>query len=111
MLKSQRADLILRTSGKISQTAGTHSGISKPVEKITEKREVLEKSIKDHEKELAEIDQYIDTCEEYYAIMLDLHYRKGKTWLSIALRTGGNNTAESVRKACHRYVERTQKFV
>lgn len=53
MLKAQRDDLILRSSSKTGE-AVKHSGISKPVENITEKREKIEERIAEQEAELAE---------------------------------------------------------
>jgi len=106
MLKAQRDDLILRSSARTGEGV-KHSGVSKPVENITEKREKIEERIAEQEAELDEIKRYIDGCEEYFGTMLRLHYIEGKTWTSIALRMGGKNTKESVRKACHRYIEKS----
>lgn len=108
MLVSRLDDLILRSaSGLGSGVKG--SGISKPVEDITEKREKLEPRIKELENRLAECKRYVDRAEErdeLIGTMIRLHYIQGKTWTAVAVRAGGNNTKDSVRKMCHRYIEK-----
>lgn len=92
-LKAQRADLILSTVHTEDQT-------------VHKKREKLDQSIQRIESEMSRIRQYISRCDEYYAVLLELHYVRGKTWRTIALRMGGGNTADGVRRACHRYVKK-----
>ena len=51
-----------------------------------------------------EIEIYLNNCVDYYGLLLRWHYGDGKTWQSIALSLGGKNTADGIRKSCHRYV-------
>lgn len=104
-LKAQCDDLIMSSSGAGD---GVHSGrVPKPVESVAEKRAKIEKRITKHEAELREVEEYIENCaEQRIGTMLKWHYIQGKSWTSVALRIGGNNTKDSVRMMCHRYVEK-----
>ena len=105
VLKANRDDLIVRSAGGVG--AGVKgSGTSNPVADISEKRAKLDERIEKLQAELDEIEAYINGCEECIGIMLKWHYIQGKTWVNIALRAGGKNTEDSVRKQCHRYVKK-----
>ena len=105
VLKANLYDLIVRSAGGVG--AGVKgSGTSNPVADISEKRAKLDERIKKLQAELDEIEAYINGCEECIGIMLKWHYIQGKSWTSIVPRTGGNNTEDSVRMMCHRYVRR-----
>ena len=104
VLKANRDDLIVRSGGV---GAGIKSsGTPNPVADISEKRAKLDERIEKLQCELDEIEGYINRCEECIGIMLKWHYIQGKSWTSIAIRTGGNNTEDSVRMMCHRYVRK-----
>lgn len=67
-------------------------------------RDKLQKDIEYLKQRLNAVEAYLRRCDEYFETMLRLHYIDGKTWTAIAIRQGGGNTGESVRKQCHRYV-------
>lgn len=69
-------------------------------------RDKLQKDIEYLEQRLQAVEDYISRCDEYFGTMLRMHYIDGKTWTAIAMKQGGNNTGDSVRKQCHRYVSK-----
>lgn len=105
LLEEERDGLILRA--KAGDGIGVRGGMpSNTVAQTAEEREIKQRDIDSLKSRLNTIESYIRGCEEYYGIMLRLHYIDGKTWTAIAMIQGGNNTKESVRKSCHRYVQR-----
>lgn len=59
---------------------------------------------------LAEVEEYIKNVDDdYIADMLKAHYIHGKSWTNIACYMGGGNTNESVRKQCHRYIQKRER--
>lgn len=54
-----------------------------------------------------EIEQFIDGIQEsQIRRIIHLKYIKGHTWIKVAMILGGNNTEESVRKVCTRYLKK-----
>lgn len=105
LLEEERNGLILRA--KASDEIGVRGGMpSNTVAQTAEEREIKQRDIDSLKRRLNAIEDYIRGCEEYYRTMLEEHYIKGRSWTSIAMIQGGNNTKESVRKSCHRYVQR-----
>lgn len=105
LLEEERDGLILRA--KAGDGIGVRGGMpSNTVAQTAEEREIKQRDIDSLKSRLNTIESYIRGCEKYYGIMLKLHYIDGKTWTAIAMIQGGNNTKESVRKSCHRYVQR-----
>lgn len=53
------------------------------------------------------LEEYIDTVpDSLIRQILTLRYVNGLSWRQIAVHIGGGNTADSVRKACMRYLKR-----
>ena len=103
LLKTERDELILKS--KVTDGAGSKSNItSDTVVQTVIERDKLQKDIEYLEQRLKAIEDYISQCDEYFGTMLKLHYIDGKTWTAIAMKQGGGNTKESIRKQCHRYV-------
>lgn len=67
-------------------------------------RDKLQKDIEYLKQRLDAVEAYLRRCDEYVEVMLRMHYIDGKTWTAIAMKQGGKNTNDSVRKQCHRYV-------
>ena len=61
------------------------------------------------DKEMKSVRDYLDNAEPYISTMLRMHYIEGRRWKDIAQRVGGGNTQESIRKMCHRYVQKIHK--
>lgn len=105
LLETERDELILKSNvadgigGKTNKTSDT-------VAQTVIEREKKQRDIDNLEHHLKAVETYINNCDEYFRTMLKMHYIDGKTWTAIAIRQGGNNTENSVKQACHRYVKR-----
>lgn len=104
LLKTERDELILKS--KVTDGTGCKSNkTSDVVADTVQERQKISDDIEKLEKKLNYMESYIDNCDEDYSTMLRLHYIKGEQWTAIAMKKGGNNTADGVRMACHRYVK------
>lgn len=72
-------------------------------------RDKLQKDIEYLKQRLNAVEAYLQRCDEYFGTMLRMHYIDGKTWTAIAMKQGGGNTKESVRKMCHRYIQKNER--
>lgn len=105
LLETERDELILKS--KVTDGTRSKSNItSDTVAQAVVEREKLQRDIDYLEQRLKAVESYISQCDEYCGTMLRLHYIDGKTWTAIAIKQGGGNTKESVRKQCHRYVSK-----
>ena len=53
------------------------------------------------------IESFIDSAEDsMMRQILTLRFIEGKSWQRVADEVGGNNTENSVKKRCHRYIKR-----
>jgi len=77
---------------------------------IIEVKERIQKQQEQYIRERIVIEEYIQSVEDYQ-IRLIMSYRfvDLMTWQQIALHIGGNNTEDSVRKACNRYLKKTEQ--
>ena len=104
LLKTERDELILKS--KVTDGTGCKSNkTSDTVADVVQERAKINEDIEYLEQRLNAVEGYISQCDEYFGTMLRLHYIEGKTWTAIAMKKGGNNTADGVRMACHRYVK------
>lgn len=65
----------------------------------------------EYEKAKNAIERYIRSVQDYQ-IRLILTYRfvDMMTWNQVAIKIGGKNTEDSVKKRCYRYLEKYKKF-
>ena len=77
---------------------------------IIEIEERIRKEQEDYIKERMEIENFIRSVEDYQ-IRLILSYRFVDllTWNQTARMIGGNNTEDSVKKMCYRFLKSTEK--
>lgn len=70
----------------------------------------LERSIRAKREERDRLKRFIEDAPDSLMRQI-LHYRYEcrSSWHGVARRVGGRNTNESVRKAAHRYLEKTEK--
>lgn len=68
-----------------------------------------QKEVAQLSKEMKEVREYLENADPYIATMLRLHYVSGWRWKDIAIRQGGGNTKESIRKMCHRYIQKNER--
>lgn len=104
LLEAEKDELILRSKAA-DGIAAKNNSISDTVGDIVLEREKIEHDIKSLKGRLDVVKNYINKCEEGIGTMLRLHYIEGKSWTTIALIQGGNNTKDSVRMSCHRYIK------
>lgn len=105
LLKTERDELILKS--KVTDGTGCKSNkTSDVVADTVQERAKINEDIEYLEQRLNAVEGYISQCDEYFGTMLRMHYIDGKTWTAIAMKQGGNNTGDSVRKQCHRYVSK-----
>lgn len=72
-------------------------------------RDKLQKDIEFLKQRLNAVEAYLRRCDEYVGVMLRMHYIEGRRWRDIAQRVGGGNTQESIRKMCHRYIQKNER--
>ena len=102
LLEQELDELILRSSAH--DGAGRSNAVSDSVAQIVLQREKMRKRINLLTAQKNAVEAYLTACDDYYGLILRWHYVEGKTWTSIAMTVGGNNTEDGIRKACHRYV-------
>ncbi len=70
----------------------------------------LEKRLENLNMERIRREEYIANITDYHIrLIIELHFVDKLTWRQVAQRIGGNNTADSVRMLCKRYVENSEK--
>lgn len=58
------------------------------------------------------LEQYIASVDDsHMRQILTLRFVDGDSWQKVAMEIGGNNTADSVRKACRRFIANQNKVV
>ncbi|MBU5627718.1 hypothetical protein KQI82_12440 [Oscillibacter sp. MSJ-2] len=85
------------------------SGASRRMENISiliaEQRDLVDLKIKQSVIEYNRLNRYISGIEDpLIRSILKLRFIDGFSWLQVAMRVGGDNTADSVRKSCDRYL-------
>ena len=104
LLEQELDELILKS--RSYDGAGKSSAVSDTVAQIVLLREKKRERINALTERKNAIEAYLIRCDDYYGLLLRWHYADGKTWTSIAMTLGGGNTEDSVKKACHRYVNK-----
>ena len=57
--------------------------------------------------ERVKLESYIETIEDSHTRQIFLYrFEYGLTWVQIALKVGGGNTDDSVKKTCYRYLRK-----
>ena len=79
------------------------------VPRIVDLKNRIEMRLRKYEEEEIVIEKYIDSIDDY-CIRLILFYRfvELKTWNSVAMSIGGGNTEDSVKKACYRFLRKSE---
>lgn len=88
------------TSGeKVSRT-------ERIVVELVDLEKSIDKKIQQMYCEKIRIERYISTVEDSrIRLILKLRFVEGVSWAKTAVKVGGGNTADSVRKACFRYLK------
>lgn len=77
---------------------------------IIDARDKLNREQREYEEEQARLENFIRSVNDYQ-IRLILAYRfiDLMAWNQVAQKLGGNNTEDGVKKACYRYLKKTEK--
>ena len=68
--------------------------------------DLIEKRIRKLEKEQRKLLRFIDGIDDSQTrLIIELRFYDLLTWDEVALRIGGNNTEDSVKKRCYRYLQ------
>lgn len=80
---------------------GTREGAAE----LAAQTKALREKIRRRKKERDRLRAYIDEVEDaQIRMILDLRFAKRLSWVKVAQRIGGPNTADSVRMVCFRYL-------
>lgn len=87
----------------------TETGVKDRTGVTASKIEELKKILTDKQykvlMERNKLEQYIASVDDsYMRQILTLRFVDGYSWQKVAIEIGGNNTADSVRKACRRFI-------
>lgn len=76
---------------------------------IAEQRDLVELKIKQSVIEYNRLNRYIASVEDpMIRNILTLRFVNGLPWIQVAMGVGGGNTANNVRMACERYLEKSK---
>ena len=76
---------------------------------IADEKRRLQRLLRQRKAAYRRLRDYIGGVEDRHVQrMLELRYLDGYSWTAVALRIGGGNTGDAVRKACKRYVEKVR---
>ena len=113
-LYEERLDRLMQTVGVGSpkydgmpHASGSESSTERQAIRIAELRGMLE-TLRDRAyAESIRLTQYISGIQDSYLRVIFTHrFVHGMSWWQVAAAMGGETTADSVRKACVRYLER-----
>lgn len=71
------------------------------------KRRLLQRKTARLERELEKLTRFIESADDpLMRMILKYRYLYGLSWTAVAMRVGGGNTAESVKKRAYRYLQK-----
>ncbi len=81
--------------------------VSKYAAELADLENQMDSHIQKCLQELSKLKRYIDGVDNsFMRQILTLRYINGYSWKRVALKIGGGNTADSIRKYCYRYLEK-----
>lgn len=97
--------LSLEAKDGAQSTGGSGDGMGL-VAAMLDTRAALEKAKIEAEREQLRLLDYIQTVPDVWVRrLMRLRFADGLTWTAVAMRAGGSNTADGVRKAVFRYID------
>ncbi len=86
------------------------STVEEIVIQVDDLRKRIQKEQIEYLRERRRIEKYISSVEDYQIrLIMLLRFVDLLTWTQVAQRIGGNNTEDSVRKACNRFLKKSAK--
>lgn len=90
-------------------TGGTGSKVESGYLRNEEKMQELTEKINSYRKRLHKMDQFFASIEDAQTLMIfEMRFKEEYSWEQIAARIGGNNTKDSVKKTCYRYLKKNK---
>ena len=111
--ENELAELYDDSAGSMSpDMSGMPHGSGSADSKVVSGYERNEKRINDLVKKLNvfrerlhKMDQFFDSISDTHTLMIfELRFKKEYSWEQVAAHVGGNNTKDSVRQICNRYI-------
>ena len=115
--ENELAELYDDSAGSMSpDMSGMPHGNGNADSKVASGYERNEKRINDLVKKLNvlrerlhKMDQFFDSISDTHTLMIfELRFKKEYSWEQVAAHVGGNNTKDSVRQICNRYIGKYQ---
>lgn len=111
----QKRDNITRITPQLSGMPGK-PGASDPVgdtvPDIVDLAKQIEEQKAEYDKKKAKLESYLNEIEDpQERLIFLLRFVDLKSWQEVADELGGNNTADSVKKVCYRYLKRKNQKV
>ena len=76
---------------------------------IAEQRDLVELKVRQLVIEYNRLNRYIASVDDsLIRQILSLRYVDGMSWLQVAIKVGGGNTADSVKKQCYRFLAKKE---
>ena len=102
----ERLDVGAQVLTDMPKKPGAKDAIGDTVPEIVDRKANLLRMVKRYEDEKQRIEAYIDGIEDYQIrLILTLRFVHFMTWAEVAGAIGGNNTEDSVKKACYRFID------
>lgn len=81
-----------------------------PIEELVPVIADLQEEVRKYEAEQKALEDFINSVEDYHIRSILLHrFVDGLEWNEVAARVGGGNTEDSVRKACDRFLRKSEE--
>ena len=116
--EKELAELYKDSAGSLSpDMSGLPRSGSSSGSKVELGYERNEKRIRELKEFLTRLRRRLDVLDAYFAdirdaqtaLIFDLRFRKCLSWQQIADDIGGNNTEDTVKKICYRYIEKSNQ--
>lgn len=106
-LESETAPASPSLSGMPRSKSNNSSRVENEALKIIELRNILDERKKRLEVEKLRLENYINTIPDSLTRQIFVYrFVNGLPWEQVAACIGGNNTADSVKKCCYRYLSK-----
>lgn len=107
----EMAESISPTYTGMPRGGGVSDKVGNGATAIVAYTEMLDKAIEARVEQSMKINEFILSVDDaQLRQIMYLRFIKRLSWQAVAMRVGGNNTADSVRKRCSRYLRKNEKL-
>lgn len=90
-------------------TGGAGSKVESGYLRNEDKIQELTEKLKACRKRLQRMEQFFNSIEDSQTLLIfELRFKQEYSWEQIAARIGGNNTKDTVKQACYRYLKKSK---